>query len=38
LEALGDKQAELEAFIKDQKLKLTKEEDVLKVIEKYEGQ
>ncbi len=38
LEALGDKQADLEAFIKDQKLKLTKEEDVLKVIEKYEGQ
>jgi hypothetical protein len=38
LEALGDKQADLEAFIKDQKLKITKEEDVLKVIEKYEGQ
>lgn len=36
LEALGDKQADLEAFIKDQKLKLSKEEDILKVIEKYE--
>jgi hypothetical protein len=36
LEALGDKQAELEAFIKDQKLKLSKEEDILRLIEKYE--
>ena len=31
----NDKHAELEAFIKDQKLKLTKEEDVLRVLEKY---
>ena len=38
LDVLGDKQTELEAFIKDQKLKLSKEEDVMKVLEKYEGQ
>jgi hypothetical protein len=38
LEALGEKQDELEAFIKDQKLKLSKEEDILRVLEKYEGQ
>lgn len=37
LEALGEKQDELDAFIKDQKLKLSKEEDILRVIEKYEN-
>ncbi|AEI48701.1 hypothetical protein Runsl_2289 [Runella slithyformis DSM 19594] len=38
LEALGDKQAELETFIKEQKLKLSKDEDILRVVEKYEAQ
>jgi hypothetical protein len=37
LEALGDKQAELETFIKEEKLKLSKEEDILRVVEKYES-
>ncbi len=37
LEALGEKQDELDAFIKDQKLKLSKEEDILRLIEKYEN-
>jgi hypothetical protein len=37
LEALGEKQDELDAFIKDQKLKLSKEEDILRIIEKYEN-
>ena len=38
LEALSDKQADLEAFIKEQKIKFSKEEDFLRVLEKYEGQ
>ncbi|WP_428655136.1 hypothetical protein [Runella sp.] len=38
LEALGDKQTQLETFINDEKLKLSKEEDILRVIEKYEAQ
>jgi len=37
LEAMGDKQAEIEQFIKIEKLKLSKEEDVLRIVEKYEG-
>lgn len=36
LEALSDKQADLEAFIKEQKIKFSKEEDFLRVIERYE--
>lgn len=36
LELLGSKQPEIEAFIKEQKLKLSKEEDILKVVEKFE--
>lgn len=38
LEALGDKQKELDTFIKDEKLKLSKEEDILRVIEKYDSE
>lgn len=36
LEALSTKQEELEKFIKTEKLKLTKEEDIQRVVEKYE--
>lgn len=37
LEALTNKQSELEAFIKDQKLKFSKDEDVIRILAKYEG-
>ncbi len=38
LEALSDKQAQLETFINDEKLKMSKEEDILRVVERYEAQ
>jgi hypothetical protein len=37
LEALSEKQAEVENLIKTQKLKLTKEEDLMTLLEKYES-
>ncbi len=37
LELLADKQTALEAFVKEQKLKLNKEEDIVKILEKYDG-
>jgi transcriptional antiterminator Rof (Rho-off) len=37
LELLADKQPALEAFVKEQKLKLNKEEDIVKILEKYDG-
>ncbi|MEZ4900662.1 MAG: hypothetical protein R2822_02320 [Spirosomataceae bacterium] len=37
LEAFGSKKAEIEQFIKTEKLKLSKEEDILQIVEKYEG-
>ncbi len=37
LEILSDKQPQIEAFIKEQKLKPTREEDIVKIIEKYDG-